>query len=611
MLFEFFLKNGLFFSLFATMLAFWIENIRTIEVGNHSPERSYAGALSPVSWRTWLLRKLPLITGKPPFKMTEPEPIGGSLKPTRHVTASTSRNRYAPPCWPLAIRHQGWPGLRPVKRSTESFNEGVTLSTSSGPIVASLYEPLATNGSVGRIGLRPFVAGGDTSKGPANAREAILCSEGSTNQPRLTSEKKFSFFSLSICFIFLTCLLLFRWISSGYPPLSSLYESLLFLSWSFIGLYFLFIERSQVNARFQRVGFAESDQLAAPLGFVITASILFIDTFAEWQLPESMRQIKPLIPALQSNWLLMHVSIMILSYASLILGSIFSITYLILDTIDSWRNQRSYESSARTPTAVYYPPSAEIGQRFGWRWPVTSIEFSREANKTPTFDIPLVDPLEQRIAPRALANTAEYTGNQSFVAGFDGSPKAISKDSILQALPSNDGAILGKAYPGLPRYFLRFSSGRLQRQMAVLAYAHSSPKATGQHSHTPPKATSIRGTNYAKPLVEYPSTLGNSLDVLSYKLLSFGFPLLTLGILSGSIWANEAWGSYWSWDPKETWAFITWLVFAFYLHTRINYSWSGRSSAYVATFGFFIVWICYLGVNILGKGLHSYGWISS
>jgi cytochrome c-type biogenesis protein CcsB len=95
-----------------------------------------------------------------------------------------------------------------------------------------------------------------------------------------------------------------------------------------------------------------------------------------------------------------------------------------------------------------------------------------------------------------------------------------------------------------------------------------------------------------------------------YRIIGIGFPLLTIGILSGAVWANEAWGSYWSWDPKETWAFITWLIFAFYLHTRLQYGWEGKKSAFVATFGFFILWICYLGVNLLGKGLHSYGWLS-
>jgi cytochrome c-type biogenesis protein CcsB len=104
-------------------------------------------------------------------------------------------------------------------------------------------------------------------------------------------------------------------------------------------------------------------------------------------------------------------------------------------------------------------------------------------------------------------------------------------------------------------------------------------------------------------------TILESLDNLSYRTIGFGFPLLTIGIIAGAVWANEAWGSYWSWDPKETWALITWLVFAAYLHTRITRSWEGKGPAVLASIGFVVVWICYLGVNFLGKGLHSYGWI--
>jgi cytochrome c-type biogenesis protein CcsB len=98
-----------------------------------------------------------------------------------------------------------------------------------------------------------------------------------------------------------------------------------------------------------------------------------------------------------------------------------------------------------------------------------------------------------------------------------------------------------------------------------------------------------------------------SIDNLSYRTISFGFPLLTIGIIAGAVWANEAWGSYWSWDPKETWALITWLVFASYLHARITRSWQGEKPAIIASIGFIVVWICYLGVNFLGKGLHTYG----
>ena len=71
--------------------------------------------------------------------------------------------------------------------------------------------------------------------------------------------------------------------------------------------------------------------------------------------------------------------------------------------------------------------------------------------------------------------------------------------------------------------------------------------------------------------------------------------------------AYEAWGSYWNWDPNETWAFITWTIFAIYLHSRTNPNWKGTNSALIASIGFLIIWICYFGINLLGIGLHSYG----
>jgi cytochrome c-type biogenesis protein CcsB len=83
------------------------------------------------------------------------------------------------------------------------------------------------------------------------------------------------------------------------------------------------------------------------------------------------------------------------------------------------------------------------------------------------------------------------------------------------------------------------------------------------------------------------SQLSATLDNLSYRILSLGFPLLTIGILSGAVWANQTWGSYWSWDPKETWALITWFVFAIYLHTRISKGWTGQRSAFIASFRFY------------------------
>ncbi|KAL8508407.1 hypothetical protein ACS0TY_018861 [Phlomoides rotata] len=105
----------------------------------------------------------------------------------------------------------------------------------------------------------------------------------------------------------------------------------------------------------------------------------------------------------------------------------------------------------------------------------------------------------------------------------------------------------------------------------------------------------------------YRSQLIQKMDYWSYRVISLGFIFLTIGILSGAVCANEAWGSYWSWDPKKTWAFITWIIFSIYLHTRTNIKLKGTNSAIVASIGFLIIWICYFGVNLLGIGLHSYG----
>ncbi len=96
------------------------------------------------------------------------------------------------------------------------------------------------------------------------------------------------------------------------------------------------------------------------------------------------------------------------------------------------------------------------------------------------------------------------------------------------------------------------------------------------------------------------------LDDLSYRCLTFGFPLLTLGIITGSVWAESAWGSYWSWDPKETWSLITWFLYAALLHGRLTVGWRGRRAAIFAIVGFAALVFTFLGVNLLLSGLHSY-----
>jgi cytochrome c-type biogenesis protein CcsB len=113
-----------------------------------------------------------------------------------------------------------------------------------------------------------------------------------------------------------------------------------------------------------------------------------------------------------------------------------------------------------------------------------------------------------------------------------------------------------------------------------------------------------RGRKETRLTTLFPSL--DSLDGLVYKTIVVGFPLLTLGIVTGAAWANYAWGSYWSWDPKETWSLITWFVYAIFLHARFAREWRGKRTALLSIIGFAAVIFTYFGVNYVLSGLHSY-----
>ncbi|WP_103667343.1 c-type cytochrome biogenesis protein CcsB [Pseudanabaena sp. BC1403] len=291
-----------------------------------------------------------------------------------------------------------------------------------------------------------------------------------------------------------------RWIDAGYFPLSNLYESLFFLAWGITTMHIV------VN----RIGNKSANDTAKRLVGAFTSPLAMgITAFAALALPSGMQVSEPLVPALKSNWLMMHVSVMLLSYAALMTGSILAIAFLIV---------------TRGQDVVLQ------GSSFG-----TNLRSVADGNST------------------------NNSSSETFAA--------FAVESM--------GGIL--------------NSGNLQSANSMTLTADAI-------------------ATQAKPLSLRRLTIGETLDNLSYRAIGLGFPLLTIGIIAGGVWANEAWGSYWSWDPKETWSLITWLVFAAYLHTRITKGWQGRKPAILASVGLLVVWTCYLGVNLLGKGLHSYGW---
>ncbi|HXH73250.1 MAG TPA: c-type cytochrome biogenesis protein CcsB [Mariprofundaceae bacterium] len=117
----------------------------------------------------------------------------------------------------------------------------------------------------------------------------------------------------------------------------------------------------------------------------------------------------------------------------------------------------------------------------------------------------------------------------------------------------------------------------------------------------------VRNSN-SKLLAVFPTL--DQLDQLAYKAVAIGFPAFTLATILGAAWAAEAWGGYWSWDPKETWALIVWLVYGAYLHARVSHGWHGKALAWWAVAGFLVTVFCFLGVNMYLSGLHSYGRLS-
>lgn len=113
------------------------------------------------------------------------------------------------------------------------------------------------------------------------------------------------------------------------------------------------------------------------------------------------------------------------------------------------------------------------------------------------------------------------------------------------------------------------------------------------------KGTADRGFASRLPSAE-------RLDALAYRTIAFVFPVWTFAVIAGAIWAENAWGRYWGWDPKETWAFITWVVYAGYLHARSTAGWKGRKAAVIGLIGFAAFLVNYFGVNFFATGLHSY-----
>ena len=359
---------------------------------------------------------------------------------------------------------------------------------------------------------------------------------------------------IAIANLSLVVLLEIRWVESGHFPLSNLYESLLFLAWGFTTFHLLVEQLTKV----QFVGV-----VTAPVALLITG-------FASFSLPKEMQRATALIPALQSNWLMMHVTIMMMSYVALLGGSLLAIAFLV---VNLYTQQNESQKGPETESSVLDSISHERLPNYSRGKLQEFTDLGIAQGKAP-----LTNPVFGFRYQEGVGNLSKDRVPLSAIQQFESNSRPLRAPQRTQVegqMQAND-------------FTEQRSGSRYAPSLEVDSFVLTSPSIDGCSTNT--------------------STIAQTLDNLSYRTLGFGFPLLTIGILSGAVWANEAWGSYWSWDPKETWAFITWLVFAIYLHTRLTKGWKGTAPALIAAGGFVIVWICYLGVNLLGTGLHSYGW---
>jgi cytochrome c-type biogenesis protein CcsB len=370
-----------------------------------------------------------------------------------------------------------------------------------------------------------------------------------------------------------------RWYEAGHPPFASLYEMLLSFVWTLAALTLIAEKRYGVKV----IG-----TVTMPLAIVGVVLMQLLRS-----------DVRPLVPALQSTWLHVHVTLAMLAYAACALSFALAMMFLIQDKMKT----ETFLAATSLFTIGLY---AAILTRFE-RWGGFNVVAWDAENKQEMFisrgvrlfvTIPDLGWLMLLVfcavaAPLAFYVIARVRKNEAFLALAN---RTVFISILLQILAlvffllrARDGQYPSLDAEGLYPTTLAASpfilSGLVSGIFANLLYLLLLWRRPDLEKHLPD---------------------AEALDRITYKTICIAFPLLTLMIAAGAYWANRAWGSYWNWDPKETWAAITWLVYAGYLHMRITRGWRGRRAAYFAILGFAVVMFTFFGVTYLLPGLHAY-----
>lgn len=339
--------------------------------------------------------------------------------------------------------------------------------------------------------------------------------------------------------------ILARWQGAGHWPTSNMYEFIGFLTFSTMVAF-------QVVYRMYRLPVLGA--VLAPLAVVILAYAYVFP-----------REVRPLIPALQSYWLPLHVSIAALGEGFFAVAFGAALLYLLRT-----QDEGGGRWGARFLEGIF------------WAWCALASFIILSYTLRYILDAAWVFPkpngsYELYHLPPVIGPTGAVIGEKGRLLGIPLPAWVPPQMGGVQFKGKNlntllFSVVLGSALYGLVRWTL------------------------------------LRGRPIGAALA--PLTRGMDpelLDEISYRAIAIGYPLFTLGgLVLASIWAKQAWSRYWAWDPKEVWAFITWMVYTGYLHLRINRGWEGRPSAWTAVVGFGVVLFTLIGVNLLIVGLHSY-----
>lgn len=370
-----------------------------------------------------------------------------------------------------------------------------------------------------------------------------------------------------------------RWYEAGHPPFASVYEMLLSFVWTLAALT-LFAER--------KFGVKVIGTVTMPVAIVGVVLMQLLRS-----------DVHPLVPALQSTWLHVHVTLAMLAYAACALSFALAMMFLIQDKLET---ETFLATTSLFTLAIY----AGILTRFE-KWGGLSVVGWNAEQKSEVFlqkgvrlfvIIPDLGWLMLLVAlvvaaPFVLYLTAKLRNQETLIIVAN---RAVFISILLQVLAL--AAFLLRARDG--RYGSLDAEGLFPTSLAASPFILSG----------------LVGGIFVSLLyllllwrrvdLERLLPTSDALDRITYKTICIAFPLLTLMIAAGAYWANRTWGSYWSWDPKETWAAITWLVYAGYLHMRVTRGWRGRRAAYFAILGFAVVMFTFFGVTYLLPGLHAY-----